>query len=91
MLNLLTNMQRTWELKAKGVQAFACLYSQGSQPPDSALVGEDAAYFAVDQQSTGKWAFFTAELALVLGILYVVSVQGLISLTDTCRTALYAL
>lgn len=36
------------------------------------LVGEDAAYFAVEEQSTGKWAFFTAELAVVLGIMYVV-------------------
>ena len=36
-------------------------------------MGEDAAYFDVAQQSTGKWAFFTAELAIVLGIMYVVS------------------
>ncbi len=35
-------------------------------------MGEDAAYFAVEEQSTGKWAFFTAELAIVLAILYVV-------------------
>jgi hypothetical protein len=37
------------------------------------LVGEDAAYFDVQQQSTGKWVFFTVELAVVLGIMYVVS------------------
>ena len=37
------------------------------------LVGEDAAYFDVEQQSTGKWVFFTVELAVVLGIMYVVS------------------
>jgi hypothetical protein len=39
---------------------------------EAALVGEDAAYFAVEQQSTGKWVFFTAELAIVLAIMYVV-------------------
>ncbi|CAK0786636.1 hypothetical protein CVIRNUC_009850 [Coccomyxa viridis] len=36
------------------------------------LVGEDAAHFDVQQQSTGKWVFFTVELAVVLGIMYVV-------------------
>ncbi len=35
-------------------------------------MGEDAAYFAVEEQSTGKWVFFTAELAIVLSIMYVV-------------------
>lgn len=35
-------------------------------------MGEDAAYFDVEQQSTGKWVFFTVELAVVLGIMYVV-------------------
>ncbi|KAK9806615.1 hypothetical protein WJX73_010380 [Symbiochloris irregularis] len=34
--------------------------------------GEDAAKFEVEQQSTAKWAFFTVELAVVLGILYLV-------------------
>ena len=37
------------------------------------LIGEDAAYFDVEQQSTGKWVFFTVELAVVLGIMYVVN------------------
>ena len=36
-------------------------------------MGEDAAHFDVQQQSTGKWVFFTVELAVVLGIMYVVS------------------
>jgi len=41
-------------------------------PQREELVGEDAAYFDVEQQSTGKWVFFTVELAVVLGIMYVV-------------------
>ena len=43
------------------------------QASSRTLVGEDAAYFDVQQQSTPRWAFFTAELAVVLGIMYVVS------------------
>ena len=42
------------------------------QASSSGLVGEDAAYFDAAQQSAPKWAFFTAELAIVLGIMYVV-------------------
>lgn len=37
--------------------------------------GEDAAAFDPGQQSVGKWAFFTAELVAVLGIMYVVRPQ----------------
>lgn len=36
-------------------------------------VGEDAAAFDSSKQSTVKWTFFTAELAVVLAILYAVS------------------
>jgi hypothetical protein len=53
---------------------------QDQQPQNGSIVGEDAAYFAVEEQSSGKWAFFTAELAIVLGILYVVSAQPLFDL-----------
>lgn len=35
--------------------------------------GEDAAAFEPSAQSTAKWTFFTAELAVVLGIMYWVS------------------
>ena len=42
------------------------------QASSRGLVGEDAAYFDAQQQSAPKWAFFTAELAVVLGIMYVV-------------------
>ena len=45
---------------------------QQLQASSRTLVGEDAAYFDVQQQSTPKWALFTAELAVVLGIMYVV-------------------
>ena len=45
------------------------------QASSSGLVGEDAAYFDPAQQSAPKWAFFTAELAAVLGIMYVVRAQ----------------
>ena len=48
-------------------------------PGDGAVVaqpqaaqGEDAAAFDPGQQSAGKWAFFTAELVAVLGIMYAV-------------------
>jgi len=34
--------------------------------------GEDAAAFDASQQSASKWAFFTAELVAVLGIMYAV-------------------
>jgi hypothetical protein len=34
--------------------------------------GEDAAYFDPEQQSRDKWIFFSAELAVVLAILYAV-------------------
>ena len=37
-----------------------------------ASAGEDAAFFDASKQSRGAWTFFTAELAIVLGILYVV-------------------
>ena len=37
------------------------------------LAGEDAASFDPSQQSTAKWTFFTAELAVVLAIVYAVS------------------
>ena len=40
-----------------------------------AAQGEDAAAFDPGQQSFGKWAFFTAELAVVLGIMYAVRPQ----------------
>lgn len=36
-------------------------------------VGEDAAAFDSSKQSAAKWTFFTAELAVVLAILYAVS------------------
>ena len=42
------------------------------QASSGGLLGEDAAYFDPAQQSAPKWAFFTAELAAVLGIMYVV-------------------
>jgi hypothetical protein len=38
----------------------------------TAPVGEDAAYFDPEQQSRNKWIFFSAELAVVLAILYAV-------------------
>ena len=41
-----------------------------STAPTSA--GEDAAAFDASQQSTAKWSFFTAELAVVLAIMYAV-------------------
>ena len=53
--------------------AHACSHNGVTmQASSSGLVGEDAAYFDVQQQSAPKWAFFTAELAVVLGIMYVV-------------------
>ena len=47
-------------------------------------MGEDAAHFDVQQQSTGKWVFFTVELAVVLGIMYVVSFLSHCSNMVTC-------
>lgn len=40
-----------------------------------ALVGEDAAAFDLGAQSLGRWAFFGAELTIVMVLLWVVSVQ----------------
>lgn len=39
---------------------------------DAALVGEDAAAFDINSQSTSSWLLFTAILGVVLAILYVV-------------------
>lgn len=41
----------------------------------SAYRGEDAAAFEVDKQDVQKWAFFTVELLVVLGILYGVGIS----------------
>lgn len=46
--------------------------SEASIDQDSDLVGEDAAYFDVKQQTTKKWTVFTALLVGVLGLIYVV-------------------
>ena len=54
-----------------------------TRPHDSSRVesvllmkaGEDAAAFDSSKQSTAKWTFFTVELAVVLAILYAVSLQ----------------
>lgn len=51
---------------------FRCMLSEVLSLQKEELIGEDAAYFDVEQQSTGKWVFFTVELAVVLGIMYVV-------------------
>ena len=41
-----------------------------ADPPARTTGGEDAAFFDPGAQSTAKWTFFTAELAVVLGIMY---------------------
>ena len=52
-------------------------------PPSGTTAGEDAAAFDPAQQSTAKWSFFTAELAVVLAIMYGVS---WIFVQQCCRT-----
>ena len=47
--------------------------SEASIDQDTDLIGEDAAYFDVKQQTTKKWTLFTALLVGVLGLIYVVS------------------
>ena len=51
----------------------------------AATVGEDAAAFDPGQQSAGKWAFFTAELVAVLGIMYAVRLYVLLLLLLCCH------
>ena len=46
------------------------------------LIGEDAAKFEVEQQSSSKWIVFTVELSVVLGILYLVSSDLLAKLNN---------
>lgn len=50
-------------------------------------MGEDAAYFDVEQQSMGKWVFFTAELAAVLAILYAVRLSILQRIATLMHTS----
>lgn len=46
--------------------------SEASIDQDSNLVGEDAAFFDVKQQTTKSWTLFTGLLIGVLGLIYVV-------------------
>lgn len=46
--------------------------SEASIDQDSDLVGEDAAFFDVKQQTTKSWTLFTGLLIGVLGLIYVV-------------------
>ena len=51
----------------------------------AAAIGEDAAAFDPGQQSAGKWAFFTAELVAVLGIMYAVRFYVILLLLPCCH------
>ena len=57
---------RTAQVLCKAAQ------SEASIDQDTDLVGEDAAYFDVKQQTTKKWTLFTALLVGALGLIYVV-------------------
>lgn len=61
--------QRSTRLQSSDKPA---LDSADRQSLGVASAGEDAAFFDASKQSRGAWTFFTAELAIVLGILYVV-------------------
>ena len=66
----------SWPTRASVEEDVATASGDGAvvaQP--QAAQGEDAAAFDPGQQSAGKWAFFTAELVAVLGIMYVVRLQ----------------
>ena len=71
--------QPCWRTGARGLvstQAQAAEEAQVARrpatSPDAIPAGEDAAVFDPAKQSTGKWVFFTVELAVVLAALYAV-------------------
>ncbi|KAK9836414.1 hypothetical protein WJX84_002540 [Apatococcus fuscideae] len=65
-----------WRTNAQSVEPGDSAPKQSnSRNVELTVVGEDAAFFDSSKQSRGAWTFFTAELAIVLGILYVVWVD----------------
>lgn len=48
--------------------------SEASYDQDDDLIGEDAAFFDVQRQTTKSWTTFTALLVGVLALIYVVSI-----------------
>ena len=70
-------LARAVELRGNGRTAQVlckAAQSEASIDQDTDLVGEDAAYFDVKQQTTKKWTLFTALLIGVLGLIYVVRI-----------------
>ena len=55
-----------------GHQKCQAAQSDASIDQEADLVGEDAAFFDVEQQTTKSWTLFTGLLVGVLGLIYVV-------------------
>ena len=67
--------------------------SEASIDQDSDLVGEDAAFFDVEKQTTKSWTLFTGLLIGVLGLIYVVRIAVAFKATKqsyTCRQCVYS-
>ncbi len=66
--------QSSTHTSSAGCSPQVCRASQpeASIDQDSDLVGEDAAFFDVEKQTTKSWTLFTGLLLGVLGLIYVV-------------------
>ena len=67
--------------------------SEASIDQDSDLVGEDAAFFDVEKQTTKSWTLFTGLLIGVLGLIYVVRIVAAFSAAKrgcVCRQCVYS-
>ncbi len=63
---------RLWALSTQPSARHTCLSAQ--EPPSTQeLVGEDAAVFSVEKQTTKSWVTFTVLLSIVLAAIYAVS------------------
>ena len=69
-----SNRQASAHTSLAGCSPQICRASQpeASIDQDSDLVGEDAAFFDVEKQTTKSWTLFTGLLLGVLGLMYVV-------------------
>lgn len=59
-------------LEGRSPQLCRASQPEASIDQDSDLVGEDAAFFDVEKQTTKSWTLFTGLLLGVLGLIYVV-------------------
>lgn len=80
--------------KHSGHEKCLAAQSEASIDQDSDLVGEDAAFFDVEKQTTKSWTLFTGLLIGVLGLIYVVRLASACRATKqscACRQRIYSL